>query len=125
MVGELSASNVKTYVSPLAGGFNWLLAFLITKFFANLMKALGIAGVFWLFSGLSLLGTVFVFFVVPETKGTTLAEIQLMLSGEEMPCYSAQHNPAMEDDEDTTQLTTHRITMYRQNRISNYQKSGS
>ncbi|KXJ77363.1 hypothetical protein RP20_CCG007475 [Aedes albopictus] len=104
MVGELTASNVKTYVSPLAGGFNWLLAFLITKFFDNLMDALGIAGVFWLFSGLSLLGTVFVFFVVPETKGTTLAEIQLMLSGEEMRRYIAQDNPAMEDDEDTSIL---------------------
>jgi len=37
---------------------------------------------FWLFSGLSILGTIFVFFIVPETKGKSLSEIQKMLGGE-------------------------------------------
>ncbi|XP_065074991.1 facilitated trehalose transporter Tret1-2 homolog [Ochlerotatus camptorhynchus] len=82
MIGELFANNVKAYVSPLAGASAWLLAFLVTKIFPNLRDGLGNAGVFWLFSCLSLLGTVFVFFVVPETKGISLAEIQRMLSGE-------------------------------------------
>ncbi|EAT40014.1 AAEL008232-PA [Aedes aegypti] len=99
MVGELFANNVKAYVSPLAGVFNWLLAFLVTKVFTNLRDALGIAGVFWLFSGLSLLGTVFVFFMVPETKGISLADIQRMLSGEKVRRSSGHSNPALEDDE--------------------------
>jgi hypothetical protein len=47
-----------------------------------LTDALGQGGTFWLFSGLSVLGTVFVFFVVPETKGKTLNEIQKMLAGD-------------------------------------------
>lgn len=37
---------------------------------------------FWLFSGLTVLGTIFVFFVVPETKGKSLNEIQKMLEGD-------------------------------------------
>ncbi|KXJ77357.1 hypothetical protein RP20_CCG007469 [Aedes albopictus] len=81
MVGELFANNVKAYVSPLAGVFNWLLAFLVTKVFTNLRDALGISGAFWLFSGISLVGTAFVFVIVPETKGISLLEIQRMLSG--------------------------------------------
>ncbi|XP_029710984.1 facilitated trehalose transporter Tret1-like [Aedes albopictus] len=80
MVGELFSNNVKAYVSPLAGVFNWLLAFLVTKVFTNLRDALGISGAFWLFSGISLVGTAFVFVVVPETKGISLFEIQRMLS---------------------------------------------
>lgn len=59
-----------------------ILAFVITKTFVNLTDALGQGGTFWLFSGLSVLGTVFVFFIVPETKGKTLMEIQTMLAGE-------------------------------------------
>lgn len=101
MIGELFANNVKAYVSPLAGAFNWLLSFLVTKVFTNLRDALGIAGVFWLFSGLSLLGTVFVFFLVPETKGISLAEIQRMLSGEKVRRSSGHSNQGMEEDEKT------------------------
>ncbi|XP_055617149.1 facilitated trehalose transporter Tret1 isoform X2 [Toxorhynchites rutilus septentrionalis] len=84
LVGELFANNVKAYASPLAGVFNWLLAFLVTNIFGTLRDSLGIAGVFWLFSGFSLLGTVFVFFLVPETKGLSLVDIQRMLSGEKI-----------------------------------------
>lgn len=93
MVGELFANNVKAYVSPIAGVFNWLLAFLVTKIFASLVDALGSAGVFWLFSGFSLLGTVFVFFIVPETKGISLQEIQQLLGGEKItPTTATGHN---------------------------------
>lgn len=62
--------------------FSIFLAFVITKTFTNLKDLLGDGPTFWLFSGLSILGTVFVFFVVPETKGKSLNEIQQMLSGE-------------------------------------------
>ncbi|XP_062539049.1 facilitated trehalose transporter Tret1-2 homolog [Armigeres subalbatus] len=80
MIGELFANNVKAYVGPLGGAFSWLFAFLVTKVFPNLRDALGIAGAFWLFSGISLVGTVFVFFIVPETKNISLVEVQRMLS---------------------------------------------
>lgn len=82
MIGELFANNVKTYISPLAGASAWLLAFVVTKVFPSLRDGLGNAGVFWLFSCLTFLGTVFVFFVLPETKGISLAEIQRVLSGD-------------------------------------------
>ncbi|CRL04571.1 CLUMA_CG017640, isoform A [Clunio marinus] len=82
MMGELFASDVKGIAAPLSGTLNWLLAFVITKTFVNLKALLGDGQTFWLFSGLSILGTVFVFFIVPETKGKSLNEIQKMLAGE-------------------------------------------
>lgn len=99
MIGELFANNVKAYVSPLGGAFSWLFAFLVTKVFTNLRDALGISGAFWLFSGISLVGTIFVFFIVPETKGISLVEIQRILSGEKVRGSKGHVNRAMEDDE--------------------------
>lgn len=100
MVGELFANNVKAFASPVAGVFNWLLAFLVTKVFTNLKDAMGEAGVFWLFSGISLLGTVFVFLVVPETKGKSLNDIQRLLAGEKLNADEPAGLPEPRDERD-------------------------
>lgn len=55
---------------------------MITKTFVDIVGALGRGGAFWLFSGLSVVGTIFVFFIVPETKGKSLNEIQVILGGD-------------------------------------------
>lgn len=91
MTGELFASDVKTILAPICGTFNWLLAFVITLTFSSLTASLGLAGTFWLFSGLSILGTVFVFLVIPETKGKSLNEIQKMLAGEKETTVSVEN----------------------------------
>lgn len=91
MMGELFAADVKGLAGSLAGTFNWLLAFIVTKTFTNLVTAMGRAETFWLFSALSIVGTVFVFFVVPETKGKSLAEIQRML-GASAPVEQTKSN---------------------------------
>lgn len=81
MMGELFAQDIKGFAAALAGTTNWLLAFLITKTFTSLRVSLGSGGTFWLFSGLTILGAVFVFMFLPETKGKSLAEIQELLGG--------------------------------------------
>ncbi|XP_052866113.1 facilitated trehalose transporter Tret1 isoform X2 [Anopheles cruzii] len=104
MIGELFANNVKAFASPIAGVFNWLLAFLVTKIFTNLTDGMGEAGVFWLFSGLSLLGTVFVYLMVPETKGKSLNEIQRVLAGEQLET-SKQKIPESQIDDVSSPAT--------------------
>lgn len=79
MMGELFAPDIKGFSASLAGTFNWLLAFVVTKTFSNLVAAIKIGPTFWLFSALTIVGVVFVFFFVPETKGKSLPEIQFML----------------------------------------------
>lgn len=81
MVGELFAADIKGIGGSAAGAFSWIFAFVVTKTFSNIQTAIGIGPTFWLLSGFSILGTVFVFFVVPETKGKSLSEIQTMLAG--------------------------------------------
>lgn len=82
MIGEIFAPEVKGLAGSAAGSFNWILAFLITKTFTTMRADLGTGGTFWLFSGFSIVGTIFVYFAIPETKGKTLSEIQKMLAGE-------------------------------------------
>ena len=43
--------------------------------------ALGYYGVFWIYAINSLLGTIFVIFVLPETKGKSLTEIEQLFTG--------------------------------------------
>ncbi|XP_017043359.1 facilitated trehalose transporter Tret1-2 homolog isoform X2 [Drosophila ficusphila] len=81
MMGELFATDIKGFAGSLAGTSNWLLAFVVTKTFEDLNDGLGIGGTFWLFAGLTVVGVIFVFFAVPETKGKSLNEIQQELAG--------------------------------------------
>lgn len=80
MVGELFAPEVKGIAGSSACLFNWLLAFLVTKTYTNLTASLQSYGTFWLFSVISAIGCFFVLFLVPETKGKSLEDIQRELS---------------------------------------------
>lgn len=40
------------------------------------------AWTFWIFSIGSAVGIIFTFFIIPETKGKSMAEIQVMLNGD-------------------------------------------
>lgn len=82
MAGELCLIDIKAFVASTAGTFNWLLSFTVTSTFTMLNKSIGSGQVFWLFASIMLLGFVFIFLVVPETKGKSVDEIQVMLGGE-------------------------------------------
>lgn len=82
MMGELFATDIKGFAGSIAGTINWVLAFIVTKTFKNLNESLGSGGTFWLFAGVTLVGVIFVFLAVPETKGKSLNEIQMELGGQ-------------------------------------------
>ncbi|KAI4470902.1 facilitated trehalose transporter tret1-1-like protein [Holotrichia oblita] len=90
---ELFPPEIKAVASSAAATFNWFLAFLVTKFYLDLKEAIGGDITFYIFSGISILGTVFIFLVVPETKGKSMEEIQDMLNGKKKPT-SGLDNPA-------------------------------
>ena len=80
VMSEIFPLKARGPASSLATLSNWLLAFVVTKTYSNLQSELTIQGTFWFYSGCSLLGFVFVFFVMPETKGKTLEEIEAMFN---------------------------------------------
>lgn len=81
MMGELFATDIKGFAGSIAGTTNWVLAFIVTNQFESLKGAIGNGETFWLFSGITIVGIFFVFFLVPETKGKSLNEIQQLLEG--------------------------------------------
>lgn len=68
-------------MSPFIGAINWTFAFIITLTFSPIADIITIGPTFWIFSGVSFVGILFTFFVIPETKGKSMAEIQKMLAG--------------------------------------------
>ncbi|XP_026325068.1 facilitated trehalose transporter Tret1 isoform X2 [Hyposmocoma kahamanoa] len=85
MAGELCLIDIKAFVASTAGTLNWLLSFTVTSTFNSLNDAIGSGQVFWIFAGIMLLGFVFIFLIVPETKGKSVDEIQVMLGAEQQP----------------------------------------
>lgn len=81
MLGELFSREIKSICSALCGTTNWMLAFAVTKAYGPLKDGIGGGPVFWIFSGISILGGVFVLLATPETKGKSLAEVQEILGG--------------------------------------------
>ncbi|KAJ4426299.1 hypothetical protein ANN_27113 [Periplaneta americana] len=82
MMAELFAPRVKGNASSVAVCTNWTLVFLVTFSFGKLVAGLGEHTTFWIFAAICACATVFVWRLVPETKGKSLDEIQRLLSGE-------------------------------------------
>lgn len=78
---ELLPPEIKSTASSLAAFFNWLLAFIITRFYANAVSAFGQDKTFYFFAIICMVGSVFIVFIVPETKGKSILEVQEMLNG--------------------------------------------
>lgn len=82
MLSEIYSKEYNSVASPITGCFNWSLAFVITVTFGSISASWGIGQTFWIFAAFGVLGTIFTFIYVPETKGKSVSEIQKILSGE-------------------------------------------
>ncbi|XP_012255571.1 facilitated trehalose transporter Tret1-like [Athalia rosae] len=85
MVGEIFSPQIKGIAGSSAGFLNWMMAFIVTRFYNDLLAIFGQHTMFWIFSVICAMGAVFVVFIVPETKGKSLEQIQIELSGKPVP----------------------------------------
>ncbi|XP_787337.4 solute carrier family 2, facilitated glucose transporter member 8 [Strongylocentrotus purpuratus] len=83
IMSEIFPSKARGVASGIATAFNWGCAFIVTKEFAHMQETLTKQGIFWFYGGICLLGAIFVFFFVPETKGRSLEEIEASFAGNE------------------------------------------
>lgn len=81
MMAELFPVEYRGSASGVAVIFNWSLVFIVTLCFPIMKDAIGIYSCFWFFSGFMVVCTFFVIFLVPETKGKSVSQIQTMLGG--------------------------------------------
>ncbi len=76
IIAEIYPKAIRAKAIGLTVMINNITAFLVAGFFLTVLHKLGVANTFWLFSGVSLLGLLFVLRFVPETKKQSLAEIE-------------------------------------------------
>ncbi|XP_044270096.1 facilitated trehalose transporter Tret1-like [Tribolium madens] len=82
MLGELFPTNVKAFALCLADVYFSVMATVASKYLQITKVEYGLHVSFYGFGVCSLLGLVFIYFFVPETKGKTLEDIQKKLRGE-------------------------------------------
>lgn len=76
VTSEVFPSHVRTLGCGITTTIVWTVSFATTSTFLRISEAISTGGTFWIFSGFAFLGGLFVYFVVPETKGKTFTEIQ-------------------------------------------------
>lgn len=76
LMSELFPSKARSYLCALTSFVNHLCLFILIKAFLPSVNILGSHWTFWIFTGCCLVSIPFVLFIVPETKGKTLAEIE-------------------------------------------------
>jgi len=76
ILSELIPLRARATVGGVAIFLTWLLTFVVTKAFTPLSMIIGVSGCFWIFTGFGALSIAYVVFLLPETKGRTLEEIE-------------------------------------------------
>lgn len=76
LIAEIYPLKPRAVAMSAATVANWAANFLVAVTFLTLAQALGKAGIFWLYAAMGVLTWVFVYRLVPETKGKTLEEIE-------------------------------------------------
>ena len=80
LISEIFPNRLRGIGVSIAVSALWSASFLLTFTFPILNRVLGNAGTFWIYAGVCFAGFFFVYFRVPETKGTTLEEIERELT---------------------------------------------
>ena len=76
VISEIFPNKIRGRAASIATSALWSGTLLVTFTFLSLIRALGVSGTFAIFAILSAFSFVFIWVMVPETRGKTLEEIQ-------------------------------------------------
>lgn len=76
LIAEIFPNHVRSRAVSVAVSALWVASFMLTYTFPIINQALGSSGTFLGYGTICMLGAIFVFTFVPETKGKTLEEIE-------------------------------------------------
>ncbi|MEO1009769.1 MAG: sugar porter family MFS transporter [Bacteroidota bacterium] len=80
VLSEIFPNRLRGIAMSIATFSLWVASFVLTFTFPLLNDALGAYGTFWVYSGICLLGFLFIRKRLPETKGKTLEELEIELT---------------------------------------------
>jgi len=76
LISEIYPLRVRGIAEGTAAGVNWTFNFLVSFTFLTLVEVLGPSLTFWVYALLAIASWLFSYYLVPETKGRTLEEIE-------------------------------------------------
>ena len=76
LISEIYPLKIRGLAAGIAAGANWTSNFIVSLTFLMLLDLLGPSWTFWLYGLLALGAWLFSYYLVPETKGRTLEEIE-------------------------------------------------
>lgn len=94
VISEIFPPETKGVASSMSIVTHWSLVFAVTKLFPTMEYEMGQAMTFWTFSCFTAASVIFAYFVVPETKGKTLQEIQKKLERKKVSSVKYPVEPA-------------------------------
>lgn len=81
LIGEVFPATVRSGASGISGGTGYAFAFLANKMFLKMLATLTLPGTFFFYSAVAFVGAIILYFVLPETEGRSLIEIEEHFSG--------------------------------------------
>ena len=90
--------KMRSLAQACAAASNWLWNFLISRFTPQMFDTMDY-GVYFFFASLMLLSIVFVFFLVPETKGIPLENMDMLFELKPFKAHSTVLKRLREDEE--------------------------
>jgi hypothetical protein len=76
LISEIYPLKIRGLAEGTAAGTNWIFNLLVSITFLSLVEALGPSWTFWVYGLLAVASWFFSYYLVPETKGRTLEEIE-------------------------------------------------
>jgi len=76
VISEIFPNRIRGAAMSVAVCALWIACFILTWTFPMLNASLGASGTFWVYAVICLLGFIFIFCKLPETKGKTLEQIE-------------------------------------------------
>ncbi|KAK6622135.1 hypothetical protein RUM44_001942 [Polyplax serrata] len=81
LIGEVYPTDVRAFASGASASAGYIMGFASNKTFFKLIDALTLPGVYWFYGGCGLIAAVVLYFVLPETEGWSLYEIEEHFAG--------------------------------------------
>uniref|UniRef100_A0A2A4JCE7 Major facilitator superfamily (MFS) profile domain-containing protein n=1 Tax=Heliothis virescens TaxID=7102 RepID=A0A2A4JCE7_HELVI len=81
LISELFTINVRSLASSLLISWTWLSSFLLLRYYGTIAVLVGLHGTYYICASITLLGALYIFFVIPETKGKAQEQIDEDLDG--------------------------------------------
>lgn len=92
LIGEMYPANVRSGSSSLSIGFGYLYAFFANKLFLWMLELFTLPGLFYIYSIIAVVGCISFYFVLPETEGRSLLEIEAHFARRDTQLIARSHS---------------------------------